>query len=97
VEPGDTEDQLQGLAPGIRTEATGEIEPKLETSMKKIKTLREQRGLTQEELARRARISPVTLIYLEQDGYKRGTPTIGTLQKIAAALDVKVPELIGEE
>jgi transcriptional regulator with XRE-family HTH domain len=45
---------------------------------------REQAGLTQVELATKAKVSPVTICKMEQPG---GTVTMRTLRRVAAALD----------
>ena len=57
----------------------------------KIRQLRNQKGLTQEELAKRANVSRATIIGLEN-----GTITVTTtetLTKIAGALDKKVSDI----
>ncbi len=59
----------------------------------KVKALRENRGLTQEFLARQAGISRSFLCELET-GTKK--PSYDTLIKLAAALGVRVSELIDE-
>ena len=53
-----------------------------------IKKIRTQRGMTQEDLARKADISYVTLVKIEQG--KSENPKIKTLHKIAKVLGVKV-------
>jgi transcriptional regulator with XRE-family HTH domain len=58
------------------------------------RTIRLRRGESQEAVARRADISTGTLIRIEQ-GYNE--PTIGTLTKIAAALEVPVAELLAND
>lgn len=68
--------------------------------METIKRIRNERGLSQEVLAAKAGISPVTLIYAERAGDKPGrpgrsnTPSLSTLRKIAKALDVSVNDLL---
>jgi transcriptional regulator with XRE-family HTH domain len=57
----------------------------------RIKTLREQRGLSQEALAEKAGISRGYLARLETG---RHDPTVGTVEKLAKALRVKVTELL---
>lgn len=59
---------------------------------KKVKQLREKLGLSQEKLARMANVSSNTIINIEAG--KQDNPTIGTLKKIAKALDVPVEDLI---
>lgn len=55
-----------------------------------IRRLREVQNLSQAALARRAKIGRITLLRIEQ-----GTqdPTLGTLERIARALRVKVRAL----
>jgi transcriptional regulator with XRE-family HTH domain len=56
-----------------------------------IKKLRNQRKLSQEELAKKAGVTYSTLIKLESGVNKN--PTIKTIQQIAAALQVSLDEL----
>ena len=56
-----------------------------------LRRLRAERGLTLDELARRAGISRSMLIQVEQ---KRVNPTLATLVRIAQALDVGLAELV---
>lgn len=58
----------------------------------KIKRLRLEKDMTQEELAVKAGIPYATLIKIEGDTVKN--PTINTLQKLAQALEVSVDELL---
>lgn len=58
----------------------------------KIKKLRLEKDMTQEELAVKAGIPYATLIKIENDSVKN--PTINTLQKLAQALEVSVDELL---
>ncbi len=58
---------------------------------KKIKEYRKLAGITQEQLADKARLSLPFIGYLET-GQKR--PTLTSLKKIASALGVKVKDLI---
>lgn len=58
-----------------------------------IKECRNQRGLTQVELAERAKISRSYLAGVEGDRYN---PSVETLQRIAAALDTTSGVLLGE-
>jgi transcriptional regulator with XRE-family HTH domain len=62
---------------------------------KQIRKARRARGLTQEELARRANMSLNGLAQLEQGG--RTDPHYSTLSKLATALDVSVTELLEEQ
>ena len=52
-----------------------------------FKNAREQKGMSQEELARKAQINRTTLSKIES-GLRNAT--IGTLEKLAAALDLKL-------
>ena len=54
--------------------------------------MRQERLLSQRELARRASCSPNTIRLLEND---RSEPNYGTLRKLVAALEVQPVELIG--
>lgn len=57
-----------------------------------LKKYRNKAGLTQEALARKADVSYNTIIKLESKGIK--DPRVGTLKKIADALDVKIDDII---
>ena len=59
--------------------------------MTKLKGLREERVLSQRELARMAGLVQMTVWRLE-NGYRDARP--GTIRKIAAALGVKPKELL---
>jgi len=63
-----------------------------ETIGSRIKKLRAEKEMTQDDLARKAEIPYATLMKIENDTVKN--PTINTLKKIALALDVKVDDLI---
>ena len=63
--------------------------------LKNLKVLRNQKGWSQEKLAREAKISYHTLIKLEQNGIKN--PRIETVIKLADALEVSLDELVGRE
>lgn len=58
-----------------------------------LSRLRKERNLTQEELARKAGITKNTIGNLEKG---HGQPRMGTAAAIAAALDVPLSELIGD-
>lgn len=64
----------------------------MKTIGSKIKKLRQVKGMTQEELARKADIPYATLLKIENDNVQN--PTINTLQKLAQALEVSVDELL---
>jgi len=55
-----------------------------------IKELRQERGLTQQQLAELAGVDKVTLIRIETG---RGNPTVETLGKLATALGVEMADL----
>lgn len=58
----------------------------------RIKELRKQANLTQEEFARKADIPYATLLKIENNTVKN--PTMITLVKIAKALGIKIDDLI---
>jgi transcriptional regulator with XRE-family HTH domain len=58
-----------------------------------LKTLREQRGLSQIDLARQAKVTNVYLSMLENG--KRKNPSLLLLRRLAKALGVPVTELLG--
>lgn len=58
-----------------------------------IRGLRDAKGLTQVELAKRAKVTRGYLAQLEA-GYKTN-PSLPTLRKLAKALGVPVTELLG--
>lgn len=62
--------------------------------MNNIKSLREYRGYTQDELAETAGISTVYLASLENG--KRKNPSLTVLKQLADALSVKLDELMRE-
>lgn len=55
-----------------------------------INAAREERGMTQEDLAHRADLHPTWISHLESG---RKNPTWATVGRIAAALDMRVSEL----
>lgn len=57
----------------------------------RIQRLRDERGLTQEALAKKARVSRGYLARLETG---RHDPTLSMLRKLARALKVKVGDLV---
>jgi transcriptional regulator with XRE-family HTH domain len=59
-----------------------------------LKRYRKKLKLTQEGLARKANISYNTVIKLESGGIT--DPRMGTLRKLATALNVKIDDLAGE-
>ena len=61
---------------------------------KRLVSLRDKRGLTQEQLAKRSGVSIWTLRRWEQKGH---TPLLRVVWKIADALGVSLDELVGRE
>jgi len=59
---------------------------------KNLKKIREEKGLSQDRLAKLADVANNTIIKIEQG--ENVNPTLDTLKKIAKALDVKVDNLI---
>ena len=59
----------------------------------KLRSLREERGLTQKEAAQLANVSQWTLMYLESG---KRAPYMPTVTKIARAYGVPLEELVGE-
>jgi transcriptional regulator with XRE-family HTH domain len=59
---------------------------------KNIKKLRKQKGLSKDRLSKLANISHNMVIELESDGITN--PSIGTLQKLAKALNDSVDDLL---
>ena len=57
-----------------------------------LKKLREQKGLSQDRLAKLADVANNTIIKIEQG--ENMNPTLETLKKVAKALGVSVDELI---
>ncbi len=63
----------------------------IKTMAIRLKELRKERGMSQEELAARASISRTYLARLET---ARQDPTLSTLEKLAKALKVPVEKLL---
>jgi transcriptional regulator with XRE-family HTH domain len=59
---------------------------------KRLKKLREAKGMSQAALAEKAELSRGYLIRLEAG---RQDPTLGTLERLAEALDMPLRKLIG--
>lgn len=57
----------------------------------RIRELREKKGLTQEDLARKSGVNRTTIVYLETG--REVNVTAGTLKKIAKCLDVGIKEI----
>lgn len=64
----------------------------MSTISKNLKKLREDKGLSQEKLARLSDVANNTIVKIEAG--KNQNPTLDTLKKIAKALDVSVDDLI---
>jgi transcriptional regulator with XRE-family HTH domain len=64
----------------------------MSTIAKKLRKMREAKGLSQEKLARLADVANNTVIKIEAG--KNQNPTLYTLKKIAKALEVSVDVLI---
>lgn len=60
----------------------------------KVKQIREKRGMSISELARRANVSRAYLYLIESD---KTNPTLQIVSRIATALEVSVNELNGQE
>ncbi len=63
---------------------------KLKNLGQKVQQLRKQKGLTQEQLADKIRVSSTYIGFIEQG---QRNPSLNTLDKIARVLGVKVQEL----
>jgi len=59
----------------------------------KLRTVREERGLSQRELAQRAGVSTNAISLIERD---ENSPSVSTLQSLAAALSVKMSYFFDE-
>jgi transcriptional regulator with XRE-family HTH domain len=62
----------------------------------RIKTIRQEKGLTQVELAKRAKMSPIYLAQIEGSAKNPPirTPSFAMLEKLAKALKVTVGTLV---
>lgn len=60
--------------------------------MLRIKEILKEKGMTAKELAEKLGIAPTTFSLTI-----KGNPTIGTLQKVADALDVNLVELFNDQ
>jgi len=59
---------------------------------KTLRKLREEKGLSQEKLARLANVANNTIIKIK--GGKNQNPTLDTLKKISKALNVSIDKLV---
>jgi transcriptional regulator with XRE-family HTH domain len=66
----------------------------MEVDVTKMKTLREEKVLSQRELARMAGLTQMTVWRIE-NGYRDARP--GTIRKLAVALGVEPKELVKRE
>lgn len=66
----------------------------MKTIGEKVKKLLQDKDMTQEELARKADIPYATLLKIVNGSVQN--PTVNTMQKLAAALDVSVDDLLIE-
>jgi transcriptional regulator with XRE-family HTH domain len=57
--------------------------------MEAVRQIRQQRGLSQQSLAKLADVNKVTLVRIEND---KGNPNVETLEKLARALEVEVAD-----
>lgn len=64
----------------------------MSTIGKNIKQYRQDKGLSQDKLSKRADLSLNTVVKIEVD--ESPNPTIETIQRIANALDVSVDDLL---
>ena len=58
----------------------------------KLRRLREERFISQRDLAKRAEVSPTTILHLEKG--ENPNPRLSTVRKIAEALGIDPNELI---
>ena len=61
----------------------------------RVKEIREQNGMSQEELAYKAGLCRATVSAIESDPHKK--PTVRTLEKIARALGVSLDRIFFDE
>lgn len=66
----------------------------VEVDAEKVKALREEKVLSQRELARMSRLTQMTVWRIE-NGYRDARP--GTIRKLASALGVEPRELVKRE
>ncbi|MCQ4023319.1 MULTISPECIES: helix-turn-helix domain-containing protein [unclassified Ruminococcus] len=59
----------------------------------RLKAIREEKGLTQQELSKRSGVSLRTIQNYESGAYR---PRFGIVDKLAEALEVSSPELLGQ-
>jgi len=83
-------DVVQSLATGMTGDQNTEIGKRIG---KRVKAFREQRGLTQEQLAKMAKVKRPNISRLEAGKH---APGIIFIQRIADCLQVKISELIAD-
>ena len=59
--------------------------------MTKLETIRRQKGLTQEDLSKKAGISRATIVALEKEDHLM---SVGTSKKLAKALKVEIKDIL---
>ncbi len=64
----------------------------MSTIGKNIKSLRQEKGISQDKLSKLADISLNTVVKLELD--QSPNPTLETIQKLAKAFDVSIDDLV---
>jgi len=81
------------MTQGSRTgEETRAIERTSENLARNLRTLRDARGLSQQQIARLAGVPRATWSHLESGS---GNPTLSVLLRVAASLQITVEELLG--
>lgn len=68
------------------------VDEKCKQLAMKVKMLRAERGLTQEQLAEKSGVSVGAIFYIEKDCQKK--PRVEMLMKLAKALEVAPEELL---
>ena len=63
----------------------------------RVKEIREEKKMTQEELERRSGVSRQTISAIENDKIQPGDAKVGTLLAIASALDTTIDDLFFEK
>jgi len=75
------------IAKSLKTLATNSDESHVYSLASRMKHLRELRQLSQSDLAKKSGVSQATIAHIEKG---RKDPSVGTLRKIAEALDVAI-------
>ena len=58
-----------------------------------IRNLREQKGMSREQLAETLGIAPIAIYFYENNKWQHGT---GVISKLASALEVSIQDIVGE-